>query len=110
GWQDGRQAENEAAELTQRYREDTPDCFGAASMDPHHACHNPELDALLMPTGAGVEQDVAGYGECWTGDSSQRVKSCTFGDPAVLRTPHVVLVGDSHARALLPAFVRLAER
>lgn len=92
-----------------RLSADSPPCFGAASMDPERECVNPELATMLVPSVDAVADDFADYPECWVDVDESELKDCSFGrvdDPAV---PHVVLIGDSHARAMLPAFIALAE-
>ncbi|MCL3837772.1 acyltransferase family protein [Aeromicrobium duanguangcaii] len=107
GWQAGDAEEQRAEELTRRVNADMPECFGAASMPPAGECDNPELATLRVPAGPDVGRDYAGHRECWVVNDETELKSCEFGDATGV--PHVVLLGDSHARAMLPAFLRLAE-
>ena len=103
-----RTAEQEA--LAARLVADMPPCFGAASMDPEEPCDNPELDGMLVPAPEAVGGDYADYPDCWVEGFEDTLKECSFGpvdDPDV---PHVVLIGDSHARAMLPAFIAMAEQ
>lgn len=109
GYAAAKSAERAASELTDRLNADMPECFGAASMDPLNPCHNPELDGMLVPNGTDVRADFADYPECWADNAIDELRTCEFGDTSDPSVPHVVLVGDSHARALLPAFVRLSE-
>nr|MCW2727378.1 acyltransferase [Aeromicrobium sp.] len=84
-----------------------PRCFGAASMAPGPPCVNPELDGLLIPDTTAIKRDDADYPGC---GSSNRVKdTCTFGNASDPSIPHVVVLGDSHGRAMLPPFVAMAE-
>jgi hypothetical protein len=79
-------------------------------MDPQVPCENPDLDGMLVPAPEAVGGDYADYPDCWVEGDEDTLKECSFGpvdDPDV---PHVVLIGDSHARAMLPAFIGLAEQ
>ncbi|MEL7976899.1 acyltransferase family protein [Isoptericola sp. F-RaC21] len=87
---------------------DPPPCFGAQEMDPDKPCDNPALDDVVVPAPVAVADDIAGPRDCFVDVDETALADCSFGpvdDPDV---PHVVLVGDSHARALLPAFRELA--
>ncbi len=88
-----------------------PRCFGAASM-ARKRCHNKALVGRLTPTPATARRDQTYYAgkQCYRSGTKQvRLnRGCTFGTRAKGR-PHVILVGDSHARAILPALVPLAE-
>ncbi|MRJ77714.1 acyltransferase family protein [Aeromicrobium sp. SMF47] len=97
-----------AEQLKENITKDTPRCFGAASMDPDQPCDNPELDGLLVPDTTAIRRDNPNYPGCQTSDNEVRT-TCTFGDPKDPTLPHVVVIGDSHARALLPAFVPMAK-
>ena len=108
GWQSGRAQEQRAEELTARVNADMPECFGAASMPPAGECENPVLATMRVPAGPDVSRDWGGRSECWGKNEQVELKSCEFGERSGDR-PHVVLLGDSHARAMLPGFVRLAE-
>ncbi len=109
GWHTGRAEELRAQALTARVNADLPDCFGAASMPPAGPCENPALATMRIPAGPDVGRDFGGHPECWVGNLEDRLKPCEFGDVTDPAIPHVVLLGDSHARAMLPAFLRLAE-
>ncbi|GAA2081806.1 acyltransferase [Aeromicrobium tamlense] len=108
GYQAGQAEEQRAEEFTARVNADMPKCFGAASMPPAGDCENPELATMRVPAGPDVSRDWGGRSECWGKNDQVELKSCDFGERSGDR-PHVVLLGDSHARALLPGFVRLAE-
>lgn len=97
-----------AEQLTANITRDTPDCFGAASMVAGQPCDNPELDGLLVPDTTAIRRDNPNYPGCQTDTDDVRT-TCTFGDKDDASTPHVVIIGDSHARALLPAFIPLAK-
>lgn len=109
GWNAGRTAEQDAARLTAVVNASMPECFGAGSMPPAGDCENPELATMRIPQGPDVARDFGGRSQCWAGNLDDQLKTCDFGNTADGSIPHVLLVGDSHARALLPAFVRLAE-
>lgn len=109
GWQAGDTQERRAEALTKRVNSDMPDCFGAASMPPAGDCVNPDLATMRVPAGPDVGRDFGGHRECWVVNDETRLKSCEFGDAKEGSVPHVVLLGDSHARAMLPGFLRLAE-
>ncbi|MET0447600.1 MAG: acyltransferase family protein [Aeromicrobium sp.] len=96
-----------AQKLSAEIASDAPDCFGAASMAPGPPCVNPDLDGQLVPDTTAIKRDNANYPGC---QSTGLVKdTCTFGDPAA-DVPHVLMIGDSHARAMLPPFVEMAEK
>ncbi|MGF0117734.1 acyltransferase family protein [Promicromonospora sp. Marseille-Q5078] len=97
-------------ELAARLVADMPPCFGAASMDPDKPCDNPDLDGMLVPAPEAVGGDYADYPDCWVEGYEDRLKDCSFGPVDDPKVPHVVLIGDSHARAMLPAFIRMAEQ
>jgi peptidoglycan/LPS O-acetylase OafA/YrhL len=100
-------AADRAEKLSARISSDAPRCFGAASMAPGPACVNPELDGQLIPDTTAIKRDNANYPGCQSTSGSK--DTCTFGDQADLDLPHVVVIGDSHARAMLPSFVKMAE-
>jgi peptidoglycan/LPS O-acetylase OafA/YrhL len=109
GWAVADARAQEQAAVAERLVADMPPCFGAGSMDPENPCDNPDLDGMLVPAPEAVGGDYADYPACWVEGDEDVLKECTFGpvdDPDV---PHLVLVGDSHARAMLPAFIALAE-
>lgn len=90
----------------------TPRCFGAASMAKKR-CHNPKLVGKITPkpSRAHLDQIRTPGKQCYRPGTSQTTvnRGCVFGTRAKGR-PHVILVGDSHARALLPAFIEMANR
>ncbi|AWB92060.1 acyltransferase family protein [Aeromicrobium chenweiae] len=97
-----------AEQFKQSVTRDTPPCFGAASMAPGKPCDNPQLDGLLVPDTTAIRRDGATYPGCQTSSTEVRT-TCSFGDGKDDRLPHVVVIGDSHARSLLPALVPMAE-
>ncbi len=104
-------AERTADAAAEAVVESAPECFGAAAMDPMHPCSNPDLDGTMVPAPEAAGGDYPKkYEDCFTGITGTDLNACEFGpvdDPDI---PHVVLVGDSHARALLPALDELASQ
>jgi peptidoglycan/LPS O-acetylase OafA/YrhL len=101
-------AADRAQELTEEIASDAPACFGAASMAPGPTCVNPDLAGQLVPDTTAIKRDNANYPGC--NSTNQAKDTCTFGDPSDPDLPHVLVIGDSHARAMLPTFVEMAER
>jgi peptidoglycan/LPS O-acetylase OafA/YrhL len=97
-----------AQKVSQEVAAKPPRCFGAASMAPGRPCVNPALDGMLVPDTTAVRRDDASYRGCRSSNRAQ--DTCTFGDKDDPSLPHVVVVGDSHARAVLPPFVKLAQQ
>lgn len=89
------------------YVADPPRCFGAAALT-EPGCPDPRLADVVVPAPAAAVDDTGDHARCWVVRDSADLSSCSFGStgPGV---PHVALVGDSHARALMDAFVALAE-
>ncbi|WP_430645983.1 acyltransferase family protein [Agromyces sp. GXS1127] len=88
----------------------TADCFGAeaaAGADGECSTADDVSAAEVSPSLDVLPQDTAGGYSCWRGQG-QEARTCTFGaaEPAY----RVALVGDSHAAALLPAFLAQADR
>lgn len=82
------------------------DCFGAAAAPgAGGSCTSdgPVTIDEVTPTLDRLPEDDAGGYACWRPEGGA-LKSCTYGseDPGALK---VALVGDSHAAALLPAFL-----
>jgi peptidoglycan/LPS O-acetylase OafA/YrhL len=101
-------AADRAQELTEEIASDAPACFGAASMAPGPPCVNPDLVGQLVPDTTAIKRDNANYPGC--NSTNQAKDTCTFGDPSDPDLPHVLVIGDSHARAMLPTFVEMAQR
>jgi peptidoglycan/LPS O-acetylase OafA/YrhL len=101
-------AADRAERITAEVASDAPRCFGAASMAPGPACVNPDLAGQLIPATTAIKRDNANYPGC--GSTNAAKDTCTFGDPADPDLPHVLVIGDSHARAMLPTFVEMAEK
>ncbi len=72
-----------------------PPCFGAASRDPLHACHNPALNHAVVPTPANAVITPNAY--CDPSGRVDLVSVCAFGATASQATSTIALVGDSHA-------------
>lgn len=91
---------------------DPPRCAGAASIDPDVPCHNPDLDRILVPSLEVASQDrpkIEGQ-SCASREPDEPIVPCTsrnWDDPSV---PHVVIVGDSHARMMSTALQALADK
>jgi peptidoglycan/LPS O-acetylase OafA/YrhL len=101
-------AADRAERLTAQIAAKAPRCFGAASMAPGPPCVNPDLDGQLIPDTTAIKRDNANYPGC--GSTNHAKDTCTFGDAANPKLPHVLVIGDSHARAMLPPFVAMAKR
>jgi peptidoglycan/LPS O-acetylase OafA/YrhL len=101
-------AADRAEKITAEIASDAPDCFGAASMAPGPSCVNPDLDGQLVPATTAIKRDNANYPGC--ASTNQAKDTCTFGDASDPDLPHVLVIGDSHARAMLPPFVEMAEK
>lgn len=86
-----------------------PRCFGAASRDPQHPCHNPKLRRMVRPTPqrALMMLDPTPCRRI----AGPPFTACRFGVAPGQARRTVVLVGDSHAdhwrAALYPVALRL---
>jgi hypothetical protein len=71
-----------------------PQCFGAASRDPLHACHNPALDRVVTPTLR--DAPIQPSSPCRV---LRRAKPevCTFGVAKRAARERIALIGDSHS-------------
>ena len=81
-----------------------PRCFGAAARDPQRACHNTELETLVVPTPVEVRGRRGARCERY-----ERL-ACSFGVAAEAAQEHVVLLGDSHAAHWRGALEVVAQR
>jgi peptidoglycan/LPS O-acetylase OafA/YrhL len=72
-----------------------PQCFGAASRDPEHPCHNPRLRLMVVPT--PLQARNAPNAACTVIQRTGLVQVCAFGTPAARATAKIALIGDSHA-------------
>ncbi|MFD1824926.1 acyltransferase family protein [Mumia zhuanghuii] len=86
-------------------------CFGAAARDPKLAdtCPDPALDKVVIPDPSEVKKDHAAYRRCLKYLRGDDFEGCPFGTPR-RGVPHVAVVGDSHARALMPMFEILVDQ
>lgn len=82
-----------------------PRCFGAASSDPLHHCHNSGLDHRVTPSPADAVLQVDRR-PCTPVEGPAR--ACWFGTPPGQGARTVALVGDSHAEHWRPALDRVA--
>ena len=74
----------------------TPRCFGAASRDPLHPCHNPRLRYEVVPSPAAAAR-LPNSACTWIG-RYDLVHPCAFGVAAEdAPTQTIAIVGDSHA-------------
>jgi len=110
GVQRGDQAAQVAAQQVATIEKAPPSCFGAASMDPSLTdCPDPALADVVVPNPSTAGGDFAGV-SCWVKNQSAQLESCSYpAKGATGPVPHVALVGDSHARAMLPALIVLAD-
>ena len=72
-----------------------PRCFGAASRDPLHPCHNRALRLMVRPSPADAL--LAPNAPCFPTEHTRLLLVCAFGTPITEATATVALVGDSHA-------------
>ena len=72
-----------------------PRCFGAASRDPQHPCHNPALRLLVVPTPS--EALITPAAPCTLVPSAGPPEVCAFGVPPDQAVSTFALIGDSHA-------------
>jgi SGNH domain-containing protein len=73
-------------------------CWGAASRDQLHPCHNPALAGVVVPTPSEALLEPVAY--CHDIRTEGGVQMCTFGVKPKSATEHVALIGDSHGSAL----------
>ena len=86
----------------------SPRCFGAESMaDPAH-CPPDKFGDTIVPAPTAAARDYPNFPACE--DQLRRVPfdPCHFGDPPARGVPHVLLIGDSHARTMAVALMQLA--
>jgi hypothetical protein len=72
-----------------------PRCFGAASRDPEHACHNAQLRLLVRPTPEVAE--ITPTAPCAVTQSTDQLVVCVSGAAPAKAVQTVALIGDSHA-------------
>lgn len=78
-------------------------------MDPDEPCSNPELDGMLVPSPAAAADDLLDPEGCFVGPRTRKLSWCDLGPTTDPEIPRVVMIGDSHARAILPAFMELID-
>lgn len=85
-------------------------CVGAAAMNPDRPCTPPDdATAQFVPSLALVPNDDGNSRpDCWSGQTDAAFHLCTLG-PTTGYTEHLLVLGDSHANSLLPAFQKLAD-
>lgn len=84
-----------------------PPCFGAASMvDP--GCADAPVWQTLVPAPLDAPQDLEPRPDCFSNGDDATLKVCTIGDPDEY-TRRLLVVGDSHAKALIAALELLAD-
>lgn len=96
-----------AEQLLANVESKPPRCFGAASMDPAQPCSNSDLDGVVVPAPEAISRDQIRFPGCLK--SIRASTNCQFGQQDDRSVPHVVLLGDSHARAMLTPFAAMAE-
>ncbi|WP_445258444.1 acyltransferase family protein [Nocardioides aurantiacus] len=110
-WWNVEQDTRRSAELARSLVSDAPRCFGAQSMDPRaEDCPNPDLAESLVPSVTAVSKDYANYPACEERLRQRPLRPCEFGPTDDDAVPHVAVIGDSHARAMMPALERLADQ
>src|SRR3954452_2615246 len=83
-----------------------PRCFGAASRDPVHPCHNPALRYKVIPT----PDNAVLYPNAPCDPVYQSVPyQCTFGLDEDKASGTIALLGDSHATHWRGAIIKGAE-
>jgi hypothetical protein len=82
-------------------------CFGAASRDPVHPCHNPRLRLTIVPSPA--EASITPNAPCNDVTPEDTVPVCAFGAHPAEAKDTFALVGDSHAQHWRAAFRVLAD-
>ncbi|MEO8527480.1 MAG: acyltransferase family protein [Pseudolysinimonas sp.] len=108
GWQGARQAAADEVAAAVALAERQTECFGANARLAGHECDEVEYPQLTPDPSAATDDRTAVYADgCHTGNSSDAVPACVFGDPN--GHVRVALVGDSHALNWLPALDALGQ-
>jgi hypothetical protein len=94
----------ERAEAERALREKVGRCLGAPARDATSGCASEDLGSAVYPL--RPSDDAKKY--CWTNAGSQPLDSCKYGRRAEGAT-RIALVGDSHARHLMPGLEAVAE-
>lgn len=76
-----------------------PPCFGAASRDPYHTCHNRNLDLAVIPTPreAQIVPNAPCYPLAERTPLEHLINACIFGVREGATDGTIALVGNSHA-------------
>jgi SGNH domain (fused to AT3 domains) len=82
-------------------------CFGAASRDPVHPCHNPRLRLVVFPSPATAA--ITPNAPCDDVKPREIVAVCAFGARPDDAKGTFALVGDSHAQHWRAAFGTVAD-
>ena len=82
-------------QVTRAILSSKPRCFGAASRDAAHPCHNPALDKRVVPT--PVEAKTRPNAPCNPVEHRANFLSCSFGTAEPRAKGEIALIGDSHA-------------
>jgi hypothetical protein len=82
-------------------------CFGAASRDPRHPCHNPRLRLTVVPSPA--EASITPNAPCTDVKPEGIVPACAFGAHPDAAKDTFAVVGDSHAQHWRAAFRVVAD-
>src|SRR5438874_8271486 len=83
-------------------------CWGAASRDPFYPCYNAALDPVVYPSPDEALLMPLTY--CHDPGVEDGVHVCSFGADPANAVGTVALIGDSHADALGPAILYVAEQ
>jgi peptidoglycan/LPS O-acetylase OafA/YrhL len=86
---------------------DQASCLGARGLDTP-ACSGVIGTGVLIPDPERVADDGFNLPECWATVASAELHVCTFGPAGA--TVRLMVIGDSHSNALLPAYQVIAEQ
>ncbi|WP_374311214.1 acyltransferase family protein [Microbacterium sp.] len=100
-------ASNRALLAGEILQQDLP-CFGAASMADPGCAHSAALEGVLLPAPEDAPNDISARPDCWSTGTDATLNVCTLG-PASGYERHLLVVGDSHAKALLAGLEEVAE-
>ncbi|MGL4256738.1 MAG: acyltransferase family protein [Microbacterium sp.] len=94
------------AALSEQILERDLPCLGAASLaDP--SCADSSLGDVLVPAPQDAPDDLVPRPDCWSTGSDPTLNVCTLG-PTSGYERHILVVGDSHAKALLSGLEAMA--
>ena len=101
----------QSASLARSMTKDNPPCFGAAARDPKTSgCPNPDLEGKIVPAVTAAADDYPFYPGCDEQMTRRPLRPCEFGPVNDKSVPRIAVIGDSHARAVIPALVELAKK